>query len=218
MNQQAAQRLFVRKKKTIRIHTRGTDSPFETPTLRCSPAVWIFLFDNFLKIRYMTKQEVKQTVEIFRPHPSNLCAGNNPRTVNIKLTGACNGACPFCIDRGGLQVAGNSHTFNTVCRKTNELKALGFDNLLLLGGEPLMYRKLGGLLENVHGGAKSIVTTTNGSLLYGQVKLLKKYFTKIHVSIHICFLKMLYGTCLIFIFMTPDDFTKIMLRFISNLI
>jgi MoaA/NifB/PqqE/SkfB family radical SAM enzyme len=28
------------------------------------------------------------------------------------------------------------------------------------------------------------VTTTNGSLLYDRIKLLKKYFTKIHVSIH----------------------------------
>jgi MoaA/NifB/PqqE/SkfB family radical SAM enzyme len=83
-----------------------------------------------------------------------------------------------------MQVARNENHFDLVCKKTNELKSIGFDNLLLLGGEPLMYRKLEKLLENVHDGAKSIVTTTNGSLLHNRIKLLKKYFTKIHVSIH----------------------------------
>ena len=118
---------------------------------------------------------MKQTVKC---NPNNSCVDCKNNGVNIKLTNKCNCNCEFCIEKGGLTTEEKS--VQTLVEATN---LLDYNNVLVLGGEPLMYPHLEEYLAGVVD--KKIYLTTNGTLLTDEMaEMLSKYLTAINISMH----------------------------------
>lgn len=113
-------------------------------------------------------------------NPNNSCVDCKNNGVNIKLTNKCNCNCEFCIEKGGLVTEEKS--VQTLIDATN---LLDYNNVLVLGGEPLMYPHIEEYLAGIEN--KKIYLTTNGTLLTDEMaEMLSKYLTAINISMHHC--------------------------------
>lgn len=111
-------------------------------------------------------------------NPNNSCVDCKNNGVNIKITNKCNCNCEFCIEKGGLTTEEKS--VETLIAATN---MLDYNNVLVLGGEPLMYEHLEEYLKGITN--KKIYLTTNGTLLTDEMaEMLSKYLTAINISMH----------------------------------
>ena len=115
---------------------------------------------------------------IVKCNPNNSCVDCKNNGVNIKITNKCNCNCEFCIEKGGLVT--EEKPVDTLIAATN---LLDYDNVLVLGGEPLMYEHLEEYLKGIKN--KKIYLTTNGTLLTDEMaEMLSKYLTAINISMH----------------------------------
>lgn len=118
---------------------------------------------------------MQQTVKC---NPNNSCVDCKNNGVNIKLTNKCNCNCEFCIEKGGLVT--EEKPVQTLIDATN---ILDYNNVLVLGGEPLIYPHLEEYLAGIRN--KKIYLTTNGTLLTDEMaEMLSKYLTAINISMH----------------------------------
>lgn len=116
--------------------------------------------------------------------PRNSCAGGYGNCLDVKITNYCNGSCAFCIERGGY--APKKQKSAVELALTTVSKA-DFPNVLILGGEPLMYQHLIEYLKLIRPYKEKIYLTTNGTLLrspYTNLEDLGKYLNSINISIH----------------------------------
>lgn len=119
-----------------------------------------------------------KTQPIVKCNPNNSCVDCKNNGVNIKLTNKCNCNCDFCIEKGGLVTEEKS--VQTLIDATN---LLDYDNVLVLGGEPLLYPNIEEYLAGIKN--KKIYLTTNGTLLTNEMaEMLSKYLTAINISVH----------------------------------
>lgn len=94
--------------------------------------------------------------------PKNACAGGYGNCLDVKITNICNGCCSFCIEKNGY----NPSTEQTAIQlATKTISQKDYSNVLILGGEPLMYHDLLQYLSLIRPFKKNIYLTTNGSLL-----------------------------------------------------
>jgi molybdenum cofactor biosynthesis enzyme MoaA len=108
----------------------------------------------------------------------NPCAGIYGRCLDVKITDACNGHCAFCIEKGGRCVE-QIVPIEDLIKQANTKK---YDNILILGGEPLLSLNLVQFLKETKGPK---YLTTNGSLLTVQkAKEIGPYLLGINISIH----------------------------------
>jgi sulfatase maturation enzyme AslB (radical SAM superfamily) len=115
---------------------------------------------------------------VVKCNPNNSCVDCKNNGVNIKLTNKCNCNCAFCIEKGGLVTEEKS--VQTLIDATN---LLDYNNVLVLGGEPLIYPHLEEYLSGIKN--KKIYLTTNGTLLTDDMaEMLSKYLAAINISIH----------------------------------
>lgn len=116
--------------------------------------------------------------------PRNSCAGGYGNCLDVKITNYCNGSCAFCIEHGGY--APKKQKSAVELALTTVSKA-DFPNVLILGGEPLMYQHLIEYLKLIRPYKEKIYLTTNGTLLrspYTNLEDLGKYLNGINISIH----------------------------------
>lgn len=108
---------------------------------------------------------------------NNSCMGAY-NTLDIKLTDKCNGSCAFCIEKGGR--LSKESELNYLINKVNTINP---KSVLILGGEPFMYKKLPEFLEGISG--REIYITTNGSGLQDSnlVKKISKNLTALNISL-----------------------------------
>jgi len=94
-----------------------------------------------------------------KPNPKNFCGGNYNDWVEVMLTPKCNGKCAWCVDKNGF------HPKEEVDWKTlaDTIIALNKRNIILLGGEPTLYRKLPELVSYLSSHNRDVYITTNGS-------------------------------------------------------
>jgi len=122
---------------------------------------------------------------------NNPCAGKYRNCLNVKITGACNGRCKFCIEANGYNPRHTS--VDELIRITNDHPA---DVVMIVGGEPFLYPHLveycRGLVD------KKIYITTNGtkftqkvchplgmlSEMYKPVNKNKSYIACVNISLH----------------------------------
>lgn len=97
-------------------------------------------------------------------------------TTNVALTKACNGRCPFCIDR---HACANSDNLPVAKILAN----VNTDTVLLLGGEPLLYPYLYTLISKLKAKQKTVIMTTNASLLREKMASLTE-LDALNISIH----------------------------------
>lgn len=96
----------------------------------------------------------------------------------IKVNNSCNGKCFFCVGRDNKPLP--TVDVKELIEKANELK--DYPNVLILGGEPTLYKHLEELVKGIAPYKKKITITTNGSNLSCLLPIVQ-YLDKIIVSI-----------------------------------
>jgi len=95
------------------------------------------------------------------PNPRNFCGGNFQDWLEVNLLKSCNAKCSWCIERSGFHP-----DYIATTEKIAEMAiASGKTNIILLGGEPLLYKGLRKLIELLRIAGKKIWITSNGFLL-----------------------------------------------------
>ncbi len=98
------------------------------------------------------------------PNKRNFCGGGFPDWLEVMLTEKCNGTCSWCIERDGWHPDIRVDCLGIAAAALRH----GALNIILLGGEPTLYRDLVSLIAilTIHG--RRVWITTNGSLLTRQ--------------------------------------------------
>lgn len=116
-------------------------------------------------------------------HKNNPCSGKYGDCLDVVLTNKCNARCSFCVQRN------NKHYVPIPKGAAYHLEDIISDhpakNILLVGGEPTLYHRLGPLLEKVSK-TKKVYLTTNGSLLSVSSSLYRnlQLLSGLNISIH----------------------------------
>jgi len=116
-----------------------------------------------------------------KPHPNNFCGGNFQDWLEVMLLPECNGRCSWCIEKDGFHPSHRA-SWEEI---TEAALDTGKQNILLLGGEPTLYKDLGKVIEVLADYGRKVYLTTNGS------KLTNRYYpnvltrlTGINISFH----------------------------------
>ena len=113
------------------------------------------------------------------PSKYNQCNNVYGKCLNVKIINECTGSCNFCIERYGYKP--NSISVEELIRISNELQA--YQNVLILGGEPFLYKDLAQYLRGLH--KREVYITTNGTAFDRQdLTELSRYLTAVNISIH----------------------------------
>ena len=111
-------------------------------------------------------------------------------SAHFQLTGRCNLACRFCGQRKGMLASSGSDDLRTAdwLRCADELKCAAKDSghrpeIMLWGGEPLLYPEFDSLAETLANRGFSLGIVTNGTLLEQHAEVVCKCLDRIFVSI-----------------------------------
>ena len=114
-------------------------------------------------------------------HKNNPCAGVYGDCLDVVLTNECNAKCSFCVQRN------NKHYIpkGTAYHIEDIIMDHPAKNILLVGGEPTLYHRLGDLLPKISK-TKKVYLTTNGSLLNITSSLSRnlQLLSGLNISIH----------------------------------
>ena len=91
-------------------------------------------------------------------YKDNPCNGFYGKCLDVKITNACMGRCAFCIERGGFSPS--PCDVEKLIEQT--VRLMEYQNVLILGGEPLMYPDLFRYIDGILPYKKNIYLTTNG--------------------------------------------------------
>jgi len=95
------------------------------------------------------------------PNPDNFCGGNFQDWLEVNLLKQCNATCSWCIEKAGWhpkEVA----SWDKIVAAALET---GRENIILLGGEPTLYRHLHDVIHYLNTAKRKVWITTNGSML-----------------------------------------------------
>jgi organic radical activating enzyme len=95
------------------------------------------------------------------PNARNFCGGNFPDWLEVNLIENCNAKCPWCIEKNGYHPEYHA----PVEKMAEEIIKSGKTNIILLGGEPLLYKHIKKLISLLVAENKKVWITTNGFLL-----------------------------------------------------
>lgn len=119
------------------------------------------------------------------PHTDNFCGGNFQDWLEVMLIKECNGKCSWCIEKG----AWHPEEVKDWKVIADAAIATGKTNIILLGGEPTLYKDINKIIFYLISRGRKVWITTNGS------KLTKEYVSSnlrgvsgINISIHDYFL------------------------------
>jgi len=112
------------------------------------------------------------------PNPKNSCAGNFSDWLEVHLIDKCNAHCAWCVEKDGY------HPEKHVSWPRMANLIIGHDatNIILLGGEPTLYKYLKPLIRALNDVNKKVWITTNGSLLTPE--FIENNLEGINISIH----------------------------------
>ena len=113
-------------------------------------------------------------------NPNNPCAGKYGKCLDLKLTNVCNGSCPFCIEAKGY----SPNDTKDPQELSDKINAQQIETLLILGGEPLLYPDIVGLVSRIRRGIDVYLTTNGGLLTQELAKGLSPYLKGMNISIH----------------------------------
>ena len=96
-----------------------------------------------------------------RPNKNNFCGGNFQDWLEVNLIDRCNGRCSWCIERDGYHPRKHA-TWQVIVAQA--LKS-GKTNIILLGGEPTLYKDISKIIQALTLASRQVWITTNGGLL-----------------------------------------------------
>lgn len=115
------------------------------------------------------------------PNSKNFCGGNFQDWLEVNLIDTCNARCSWCIERGGYHPEYHA----PVEEIARVAIGTGKTNIILLGGEPLLYKQMKELVRLLAYANRKVWITTNGFLLtskYVMDNLIP--VTGVNISIH----------------------------------
>ena len=114
------------------------------------------------------------------PNIKNFCGGNFQDWLEVMLTDKCNGKCKWCIEKNAFHPKRHA-SWESLAKS---ILLSNKKNIILLGGEPTLYKDLYSLIHAIADN-KNVYITTNGSILSD--KFVSEILTKtngINISIH----------------------------------
>ncbi|RPJ75060.1 MAG: radical SAM protein, partial [Alphaproteobacteria bacterium] len=115
------------------------------------------------------------------PNSHNFCGGNFQDWLEVNLTDKCNGKCPWCIEKYGYHPKHHA-SWKVIAKQA--IKS-GKTNIILLGGEPLLYKDLSKVVAELRNAFRKVWITTNGGLLTQKYVKANLYgVTGVNISIH----------------------------------
>lgn len=116
---------------------------------------------------------------------------NFGRTIDylrISVTDKCNLRCRYCMPPHGVELIPHDEllSLEEIYRFVRILTEIGLKKVRITGGEPLVRKNIGKLIEDIHSipEIEEIAMTTNGILLSGRVKELKRCgLTSVNISL-----------------------------------
>jgi MoaA/NifB/PqqE/SkfB family radical SAM enzyme len=95
------------------------------------------------------------------PNKNNFCGGSFKDWLEVYLTDTCNGNCSWCIDKEGFKpkLSVSSDELVKMIEKSKK------KNVLLVGGEPTLYKDSNYLISTLVHKQINVYITTNGSTL-----------------------------------------------------
>ena len=116
-----------------------------------------------------------------KPHEDNFCGGNFQDWLEVNLTDICNGSCSWCVEKNGYHPS--KHVSPEILLE--KILCAGKTNIILLGGEPTLYKYIKFLIDGLTKNKHNVFITTNGSMLtksFAEEKL--KNITGLNISLH----------------------------------
>jgi len=116
-----------------------------------------------------------------QPNKNNFCGGNFQDWLEVNLTDKCNGKCLWCIEKNGY------HPIERAKWRVIAEQALksGKTNIILLGGEPTLYKDISKIICVLNSAHRKVWVTTNGGLLSPDYVInTLTGITGINISIH----------------------------------
>lgn len=110
----------------------------------------------------------------------NTCTGKYGNCIDVKFINECNGRCEFCIEHGGYSP--KTRNIDAMALAIN--KMVDMENVLILGGEPMLDPTgLRRLTSEIHS-SKNIYLTTNGtSIDLAELGMIARRLTAVNISI-----------------------------------
>ncbi len=122
-------------------------------------------------------EEKKQIVDNF---------GRKHTYLRISLTDRCNLRCFYCMPEEGIELMEKSSimTIEEIIQLATTFRDLGVDTIRLTGGEPLVRKNFGYLVEELAKLGVTLKITTNGIMLDKYLELFQKIgLKKINLSL-----------------------------------
>lgn len=96
-----------------------------------------------------------------KPNKKNFCGGNFQDWLEVNLIKKCNGKCSWCVEKHGWHPEEEADWIDIY----DKIKASKKKNIILLGGEPTLYKKLDRIIGTLADDGLNVYLTTNGSHL-----------------------------------------------------
>jgi len=120
-------------------------------------------------------------IKIDYPNPRNFCGGAFDDWIEVNLTDKCNGKCKWCIEKIGIHPK-----YHAPWEKITEaILSTEGNNIILLGGEPTLYKHLSLVINSLKQVNKKVYITTNGSRINTKfIEMNLNQIDGINISIH----------------------------------
>jgi molybdenum cofactor biosynthesis enzyme MoaA len=91
--------------------------------------------------------------------------------LRIEITGKCNLLCKYCYNEkfNSSKVSSNELSFKEIKKLIEEGMALGINNVLLIGGEPLLHPEIIKILDYIKNKKLSLSITSNGTIVSNSI-------------------------------------------------
>lgn len=106
-------------------------------------------------------REAEHGERMMKPNPRNACSGRFHDWLEVMLTPDCNATCSWCVEKGGFRPKKRA-AWRELASRINKS---GNKNVILLGGEPTLYKDLAVLVGALVEARHHVYITTNGSML-----------------------------------------------------
>ena len=116
-----------------------------------------------------------------KPSSKNFCGGAFPDWLEVNLTSKCNAKCSWCVERDGFHPT-KIAPWDILVKK---IETHGAENVILLGGEPTLYKDIAKIINVLKYSYHRVYITTNGSKLNKNfIRNNLKHLYGINISLH----------------------------------